>query len=57
MICNSKQDALERIHYLSNKVTTVPCSDLMKHIIKLEVKEHILTWNITKEDILSLEAA
>jgi hypothetical protein len=57
MICNTKKEALNRVQYLAEKVTSVPCSDLMKYIIKLEVKEHISTWGITKEDILALEAA
>ena len=57
MICNTKQQAIDRVQYLAEKVTSVACSDLMKHIIKLEVKEHITTWDITKEDILALETA
>lgn len=57
MICNNKQEALKRINYLATKVTSVPCSDLMKWIISTEIKDHIKDWKISREDILALEAA
>jgi hypothetical protein len=52
MICNTKQEALDRVAYLAHKATSVPVSDLMKWIIKEEVKEHITAWELTRTELL-----
>jgi hypothetical protein len=53
MLCNTKHEALSRIHYLAEKAVSAPCSELLKEIIKLEVKDHIINWGINKEEILN----
>ena len=52
MICNTKQQAIDRVQYLAHKATSVHCSDIMKYIIKLEVKELITTWKLTRTELL-----
>lgn len=52
MICNTKQQALDRVAYLANKVTSVPMSDLMKYLVREEVKGHIITWKLTRDELL-----
>jgi len=54
MICNTKQEALDRVAYLVHKATSEPESDLMRWIIKEEVKEHITTWQLTRTEVLAV---
>jgi adenylosuccinate lyase len=55
MICNTKQEALARCNKLVHMAMT--STDVMQEIIKLELKDHIINWGISKQEFLALEAA
>tara|TARA_R110000868_G_scaffold411438_1_gene703934 strand:- start:451 stop:624 length:174 start_codon:yes stop_codon:yes gene_type:complete len=50
MICNTKQEALARVNKLA--ILAMRSTDVMREIIKLEVKDHIVDWGITKAEFL-----
>ena len=51
MICNTKQEALARCNQLVRMSMT--STDVMQEIIKLELKDHIVDWGISKEEFLN----
>ena len=48
MICNTKAEALKRIVQLTKLAQT--STDVMREIIKLEMKDHIREFGITRAD-------